>query len=66
MIEICTGCGIADPDCAWIDLGIGAYEYWGAPGYDSHEVWLTRCCEAEPTPLFTEPDPDLIPAGDVR
>lgn len=30
-----------------IDLGIGAYEYWGATGVDSHVVRASNCCEAD-------------------
>jgi hypothetical protein len=65
---VCPGCGAADPACGMIDLGIGYYEYWGAPGYDVDEHWLTKCCEAVPEPFWpepVEPDENLIPAGSV-
>jgi hypothetical protein len=29
------------------DYGIGAYEYGGAPGFDSDEQWVSPCCEAD-------------------
>ena len=28
-----------------VDFGIGAYEYWGAPGYDSRPEQVSDCCE---------------------
>jgi hypothetical protein len=42
----CKGCG--EP-CRVIsvDFGIGAYEYWGAPGYDSRIELVSDCCEAD-------------------
>jgi hypothetical protein len=30
-----------------VDNGIGAYEYWGASGYDSHPYPASNCCEAQ-------------------
>ena len=30
-----------------IDEGIGSYEYWGAPGYDSKIFTGSNCCETE-------------------
>lgn len=30
-----------------VDYGIGAYEYWGATGYDSRTALVSHCCEAE-------------------
>lgn len=29
------------------DVGIGAYEFWGAPGNDSRTAEVSDCCEAE-------------------
>ena len=29
-----------------IDVGIGAYEYWGDKSVDSNKVWASDCCEA--------------------
>jgi len=41
----CTEC---DQECRenYIDGGIGAYEFWGAKGYDSRPVIVSDCCEA--------------------
>ena len=30
-----------------VDFGIGAYEYWGAPGFDVQLADVSDCCEAE-------------------
>jgi hypothetical protein len=30
-----------------VDHGIGAYEYWGSVGYDTQEVTVSDCCEAD-------------------
>ncbi len=29
-----------------VDFGIGPYEFWGAPGYDSRPAAVSACCEA--------------------
>ena len=26
-------------EAQWVNIGIGAYEFWGAPGYQSQYVW---------------------------
>ena len=62
---ICPGCGMVDPEIVAVELGIGQYEFWGAVGYDSHEVLLTRCCEAWAEQFWPEPNLDLIPAAQV-
>lgn len=49
-----------------VDFGIGSYEYWGAPGYDSRPADVTDCCEAdwedtgtpEPPSWLDEPAPE--------
>lgn len=61
---ICPGCNVLNPDCGWEDFGIGAYEYWGAPGVDVQMVWVTRCCETRPEPFRPEPD-DRIGESEV-
>jgi hypothetical protein len=53
--SICPGCRALDPPCEWVELGVGAYEYWGATGFDSHLVWVTRCCEAVPEEFWPDP-----------
>ncbi len=63
----CTAC---DQECRAeeVDLGVGAYEYWGATGVHRDIHVLSDCCEAdlsEVPPSLTEPDPNLIPAGSV-
>jgi hypothetical protein len=30
-----------------IDVGAGAYEFWGATGVDVREVDVSNCCEAD-------------------
>lgn len=42
--DICENCG---EECRTktIDVGIGAYEYAGAPGYDSRPCEVSECCE---------------------
>lgn len=52
---VCPGCDVINPECEWMDFGIGAYEYWGATGVDVQECWVTKCCEAEPVELRPEP-----------
>lgn len=61
--EICPGCGVGDPECVVIDLGIGFYEYWGAAGYHTDEVLVTRCCEAQPELFATEPNDNFVSEG---
>lgn len=51
----CPGCGAIDPECNWEDFGIGAYEYWGFTGFDSHLEFVTRCCEAPPEKFWPDP-----------
>ena len=50
------------------DAGIGAYEYWGATGFDSRPYYVSDCCDADipeedlPESDFDYPDfPDDIP-----
>jgi hypothetical protein len=65
----CPDCGALDPEIIEEDFGIGAYEYWGATGYDSQYAFVTACCEAEPVEYMgepVEPDPNLIPENEVR
>jgi hypothetical protein len=46
MTTICPEC--KQPCTAhWEDVGIGYYEYWGAPGSDVQWVCLSDCCEAQ-------------------
>lgn len=43
-----------------IDFGIGAYEYWGAPGVDKDLQEVCPECEAHVSDLLDEePEPDL-------
>ena len=43
-MTICQGCG--EPcEIVSVDYGIGAYEYWGASGYDSRIELVSNCCE---------------------
>jgi hypothetical protein len=45
MTGKCTECG--EPcEVIVVDFGIGAYEYWGATGYDSRPEAVSNCCEA--------------------
>jgi hypothetical protein len=46
MTTLCSAC---DKECeeVVVDFGIGAYEYWGAPGYDSRPALVSNCCEAD-------------------
>ena len=30
-----------------LDFGIGAYEFWGAPGVDSNIQEVSTCCEGD-------------------
>ena len=55
---ICPGCRVLNPEMAWVDFGIGPYEYWGAPGCDVQECYVTKCCEADPVEFRPEPDTD--------
>lgn len=42
----CPECG--EPcNVVTADNGIGSYEYWGAPGFDSQPFPASDCCEAE-------------------
>jgi hypothetical protein len=56
----CTGCG--DPcHVVEVDFGIGAYEYWGAPGFDSRIERVSNCCEAPVSGDDEDDDPPLGP-----
>lgn len=46
MTVICKAC---EEECSVVELdfGIGAYEYWGAPGFDSQLHKVSNCCEAD-------------------
>lgn len=44
----CPECG-KESRVVSIDFGIGAYEYWGAPGVHVQMCDVTECCEADPT-----------------
>ena len=61
MNGICEGC---EQECSAIviDNGIGHYEFWGAPGFDSRPEAVSDCCEA---PVLTD-DGDRISEGDIR
>lgn len=65
----CVACG--EPcEVEEVDFGIGAYEYWGAPGFHTDIHPVSACCEADyqdfPPPGDAEaPDEDLIPEGQV-
>ena len=41
----CDECG-EECDAYAEDVGIGAYEFWGACGVDSRIEWSSRCCDA--------------------
>jgi len=42
----CKGCG--EPcNIVEVDFGIGAYEYWGAPGVDKQIAEVSDCCETD-------------------
>ena len=62
---ICPDCNALDPQCDWIDFGIGPYEHWGAPGCDVQLVYVTTCCESEPEPFWPEPNDDEIQENEV-
>lgn len=57
---ICPGCGQLDPQCEWTDIGIGPYEYWGAPGVHTQMVWVTECCEADAEEFWPEPVEEMV------
>lgn len=42
----CKGCG-EECSIVSIDVGIGAFEYWDATGYDSRVVLVSNCCETD-------------------
>jgi hypothetical protein len=42
----CSACGQRCRKVT-VDFGIGAYEYWGAPGFDVQLADVSDCCEAE-------------------
>ena len=45
-LPVCPGC---QEECSIVtaDNGIGAYEYWGAPGFDSQPFPASNCCEVD-------------------
>lgn len=43
--DLCSACGLPATD-AFMDFGIGAYEYWGAKGVDRDVQYVSTCCEA--------------------
>lgn len=46
MSAICADCG--EPSkYIWVDLGIGYTEFWGVPGIDKDERWVSECCWVE-------------------
>ena len=52
------------------DYGIGQYEYWGAVGYHTNIISVSKCCEADyqdfaPVGDDDEPNLDHIPASQV-
>lgn len=64
----CSDCG---KECTVIevDFGIGAYEYWGAPGVDIQIADVSDCCEAdtqETPPNLTEPNLNEVNEIDVE
>ena len=50
MIGTCEDC---EQECSVgiVDFGIGHYEFWGAPGFDSQPEAVSDCCEA---PAFND------------
>lgn len=42
---LCTECELPC-EAKVMDLGIGAYEYWGEKGVDSRPETVSTCCEA--------------------
>ena len=38
------------------DIGIGHYEFWGAPGFDSQIITITDCCSSEDFEPYYEED----------
>lgn len=42
----CSGCG-EECHMVTVDFGIGAYEYWGATGWDSQIADVSNCCETD-------------------
>lgn len=42
---VCGQCG-RPCGAVLVDVGIGAYEYAGARGYDERWVWSSDCCDA--------------------
>ena len=45
MIGKCTECG-QPCNIILLDIGIGAYEYWGSKEYDIQIEAVSDCCEA--------------------
>ena len=63
---ICDECG---EECEFYmeDVGIGSYEYWGAPGVDVQWVEISCCCDADVSnPEYDVPDPPDYPEDDWR
>ena len=42
-------CGECKRECGYIieEGGIGAYEFWGQKGHDSHKLVASDCCGAD-------------------
>ena len=43
--DLCSSCHLP-AEGKFKDFGIGAYEYWGAPGVDTDVQYVSVCCEA--------------------
>jgi hypothetical protein len=56
-MPICSACHRECQEIT-VDFGIGAYEYWGAPGWDSRPADVSNCCEA---PCVTEDEDEPPP-----
>ena len=41
-------CGDCGKVCSQklVDMGIGPYEFWGRPGFDTNKQWVSDCCES--------------------
>lgn len=48
--SICSICHMPIEDYIYLDEGVGAYEFWGAIGYDVQWVEATACCKANERP----------------
>jgi hypothetical protein len=64
---ICKACN-RECNVVTVDFGIGAYEYWGAPGVDVQLAEVSDCCESayedtdfpEPPSWLDEPPPEEV------